>query len=145
MTQKIEVDLHENVEGDYHGWLNVSRLYEALYHIDPRDRRDATWYMSPATRDELRRVNQSHGDPPRDLDQLMGIPIQLDSVMHEGVVVIEVESPQERTLRRLAKDGVPVVVQQLPPLNWSMTPPPTPTLAGLLKHWLRMVKRRWLS
>lgn len=116
--------------------------------IDPRDRRDAQWYMSEATCDEIiRRWLTSRPASPRPDEPpayrpaagrlLFGSPVEFDESMPYGGVRFEAETPHERQLRRLAASGMNVAVYKAEPLDWANVPVPEPTLKALVKKWMR--------
>lgn len=127
--------------------MNTDELYAAWSQLNPRDRQDARWYVSEPT---LYRWSTARGwhpedGPPMEFNpignRLFGIPVEVDDSLPEGEFRLIAETQRERELRRLAKEGVPIMV--MPPMVWpEYGPPPTPTLKALVRHWIRKLKRR---
>lgn len=137
--------------------IDPSDLYAAYSKVDPRDRRDSTWFMSEVTLREIvehERAKQATRDtgyglvrqlteiPPFNPigNMLFGRPIEVDDSMPYGEFRLGVENDQDRAIRRMEAAGRPVIIHKMASIDWSSMRAPKPTLKALLRHWWRQLR-----
>jgi hypothetical protein len=121
---------------------SVSQLMAVAYRefaqIHPRDRVDARFYVNEVTRALL---GQEHNFEPHDLTQLLGIPLEIDENLPDGVVLCLAETELDRVIRRATEQGRYISIVKPVPALPRVLPAPPPTIKALLRHWWKKVTR----
>lgn len=119
----------------------IEQALEQLAKLNPRDQRDAEFYMSEETRLKLAEMCGVPDLAAPLSDRLFGIPVRIDDSLPPATVEMRAETELDRALRRAAREGRTVnIMKPLFPETYP-DPVPVPTLRALLKHWLRKIKR----
>lgn len=107
--------------------------------LNPRDRRDAEFFMNAETFEEFERIApKERGRTAR----LFDIPVHIDDNLPDGMVSLLAETQLDRAVRRANERGHALNVMPPPAFPVPVEVPATdPTLKALLKHWWR----KWIS
>ncbi len=112
------------------------QMIELYGKVDPRNRPYATFRMSTETLRILDRTGRPAVFPAR----TFGIPIKTDDSLPLDTIMLDVDTPFDRSLRRAREAGnniTAVKIQYPEPM-----PVPVPTLRALLRHWRKKVLGR---
>lgn len=138
--------------------MKLDRFHEAYNDVDPRDRHNALWRLSPDVYCELNLMYPTDQFPLAELvlvgeerapgaplpGRLFGVEVFVDRTLPDGSVHLDVDDTITRAIKRAERQGLKhVTIVQAPKFEMPpFPPPPEVTVKALARKWWRSM-RRW--